>query len=30
MLSMLVTVYFLKIAKFNSQQEKQICPNRKN
>ena len=29
-LSMLGTGYFLKIAKINSQQEKPICPNRKN
>ena len=29
-LSMLVTGYFLKIAKINSQREKPICPNRKN
>ena len=27
---MLGTGYFLKIAKINSQQEKPICPNRKN
>ena len=27
---MLVTGYFLKIAKINSQREKPICPNRKN
>ena len=29
-LAMLGTWYFLKIAKINSQQEKPICPNRKN
>ena len=29
-LSMLGTGYFLKISKINSQQEKPICPNRKN
>ena len=29
-LSMLGTGYFLKIAKINSQQEKPICPDRKN
>ena len=28
--SMLGTGYFLKLAKINSQQEKPICPNRKN
>ena len=27
---MIGTEYFLKIAKINSQQEKPICPNRKN
>ena len=30
MLSMLGSGHFLKIAKINSQQEKPICPNRKN
>ena len=29
-LSMLGTGYFLRIAKINFQQEKPICPNRKN